>query len=85
MNIGLIFPIIVSVVQLVERIFGGGNGSQKKTLAVQILVLALSTYEKLSGKEIVDEVKLAETVGPLIDGVVELLNMFGVFSKSTAK
>lgn len=78
----VIVPAALSIVGFVEKLFGGGNGPAKRSLAVELLVVVIRAYEAFSGRELVDEQKLAETLGPIIDTLVKLLNDQGVFKKS---
>lgn len=74
----VILPAIVSVVQTVENLFGGGAGAEKKDLTVKLVLELLEAYEGVTDSDIVDEEALADNIGSIVDGVVGVLNEAGV-------
>lgn len=74
----IIMPAVVSVVQTVEGLFGGGKGDKKKDVVLQILLDLIGAYEGLKDEDIVDEEALVTALGKIVDGVVDALNEAGV-------
>ena len=74
----IVLPAVVSVVQAVEGLFGGGQGDAKRDLAVKMVLEMLEAYEGVTDKDIVDEIALTDQLGTVIDGVVGVLNEAGV-------
>lgn len=73
-----VVPLAIKLVPVVERLVKGAKqGSAKRELVVTLVLTALQTYEGFSGKDVADEVKLAEGVGQIVDGVVAVLNATG--------
>jgi hypothetical protein len=65
---------VMAAVDLVEGL-GPGTGEKKKSLATGIALNALKTVEGLAGRDLCDEEKVAASLGPLIDLVVEYRNL----------
>ena len=73
-----VVPLAIRLVPVVERLVKGAKqGTVKRELVVALVLATLQTYEGFSGKDVADEVKLAEGVGLIIDGVVACLNATG--------
>lgn len=79
-----VIPIALQIVPLVERLFGGAAGSEKKDIAVALIKPAVQAVETATGKELLDEDALAAAAGNAVDGVVGILNVTGVFKKPAA-
>jgi len=80
---GLLVRRIVERVFEAEDKFGAGTGATKKRYVMQVvkqdLPLVLAGIEKITQREIGDEVLLARGISKTIDGVVDILNATGVF------
>jgi hypothetical protein len=73
-----VVPLVIKLVPVVERLVRGvKQGTAKRELVVALVLTVLQTYEGFTGKDIADEVKLAEGVGQIVDGVVAVLNATG--------
>ena len=72
-------------VTLTEAKLGPGNGEAKKLEAINAVQVAmpllLTLMKNTTDRELVNPEKLTSAVEKLIDGVVELLNAFGLFPK----
>ena len=79
-----ILPLILTLVPMVERLLGAGNGEEKRSSVIDLIIPVVRAYESISGKELVDEVALADAVGGLVDGVVGIINLFGLFNDDSA-
>ena len=76
-----ILPMVIELVKIAEKIFGGGKGEDKKNFVAPIVRQAILAIEGFGGKEIVDEDKFSDGVGKVVDGVVTILNATGVFKR----
>jgi len=81
MNWMTIFKLVLQIVPVVEGVFGKGRGKEKRDAAIKLIVPGVRVAEAATGKELVDEDKLAETVGNVVDGVVSILNKEGELPK----
>jgi hypothetical protein len=79
---GLLDAVVASVFQAEQALPGTGKGAEKKALVMSQMATTLPAMvrlvEGLTGRELVDEDKLAKNVGMLIDAVVGLANAFSV-------
>ena len=80
----VVWPIALEIVPMIEKLFGNSTGEEKRSVAVALIVPAVRAVEAAAGKDLVDEVALAESVGHVIDAVVSVLNLTGVFFKKGA-
>ena len=76
-----VLPLVPAVVKLVEKLFGGGKGPEKRSAAVEVLRVLIPLVEGVTGKDLVEDGKFADAVGAVIDGVVAALNATGAFKK----
>ena len=77
----VLLPAVFDAVKLVEKLFGGGKGSEKRGVAVEIVKLVILAAEGLSGKDLVENEAFAAAVGQIVDGVVAALNATNAFKK----
>jgi len=79
-----IIKVVPGIVNAVESLLPGkGKGAEKKSAVVLIVREVLKGVELFKG-EFIDEDAVAEAIGQIIDGVVALQNLTGVFKKSVA-
>lgn len=76
-----ILPLVTSVVQSVETIFGGGNGARKKDAATSMIADALNIANVVHPYPAFRSSELMEGISQIIDGVVKVMNATGVFKK----
>ncbi len=76
-----VLPIALQIVPLVEKLFTSLSGAEKKDIAISLINPAVQAAEAAAGKEIVDEVALTSAADTTVDGVVDILNITGVFGK----
>ena len=79
-----ILPLVLTLVPMVERLLGAGSGGEKRNTVIDLIIPVVRAYESISGRELVDEVALAEAIGGLVDGVVGVINLFGMFKDDVA-
>ena len=81
--IGLItglLPLVSSIVQNIEMIFGRGNGPAKKDAATAAIADIINIAGTVSGQTI-NSSEIMEGIGKIIDGTVQVMNATGVFKK----
>jgi len=76
-----VLPLVPTVVKIVERMFGGGKGPEKRGVSVEILLALIMGIEGITGKDLVEDAKFAEALGYIVDSVVAALNTSGAFRK----
>lgn len=69
-----LLPIAIDAIGIVEEAFGGGKGRLKKETAKGLIKTVIISYERLTGKELVDEQALVKALDPLIDVLVRAAN-----------
>lgn len=78
--IAKILPLALQVIPFIERLIGKGEGDKKRAAAIKLIVPVIQAIESASGKELVDEEALAEAAGNLVDGIVAVMNLFGILN-----
>lgn len=64
-----------------EKMFGPGNGAQKKLVVIDTFYDSLVLAEKAAGRELVDELRARKAASWLIDGIVEMFSAFGMWKE----
>lgn len=70
----MVRDIILAAIDTAEEL-GGKKGKLKKKLATDIALSLLRAIEAISGRELYDEEKLAQALGPMIDAFVTYRNL----------
>jgi hypothetical protein len=65
---------VPAIVNGIEGLFGGRNGTEKKDAALSFVQAALSFTDAVANRQIVDEEKFKSGLSKVIDGTVECLN-----------
>lgn len=81
----VVLPAALEAIKLVEKLFGGGKGEDKKGFVVSLVRTLILSAEGIKGEDIVDEDKVAEGAGKVVDGLVDILNATGVFGNDDAE
>lgn len=76
-----LFPFVKNAVVSVEQLIGAGNGTAKKQAVLNLVSTGISVLDIATGLPIPADL-VAIAVGPLIDAVVNLLNVTGVLPHS---
>ncbi len=75
----MILPIAIEAINLVEKIFGAGEGPAKLAAVVSLVKVAVMAAEGITEKDIVDDELFSEGVEELVSGIVKVLNSTGKF------
>lgn len=67
-------PVVIEAVGLAEEALGGGKGRLKKETAKLFVMAGIQSYERITGKELIDEKALVKALDPLIDVLVRAAN-----------
>jgi len=82
--VAALVPVIQALVQMVENMVGSGNGEQKKEQVMNFLAGIwgfLATDAGIKETKGVNFIDIKPLLGFVIDNVVSLANVTGIFSK----
>lgn len=81
-----ILPLVGSVVQGVESLFGHGSGAQKKQAAIGMVQAGLQIAGEVTGNQniAVGTPQFLNDLGNAIDSIVAVYNDLGVFTHAPA-
>lgn len=77
----VVLPAVIDAVRLIEKLFGSGGGSEKRSAVVDIAKIVIRGTEYFSKKDLVDDEKFAGGIGKVVDGIVDMLNATGEFQE----
>ena len=69
-----LLPIAIDAIGMAEEAFGGGKGRMKKDTAKLLIKAGIQAYERITGKELMDEESLVKALDPIIDVLVRAAN-----------
>lgn len=78
-----ILQIAMQIVPYVERLLNGKSGEEKRKAAVDLIVPSVQAAEVILDREVLNEIDLREASGHVVDNVVRILNITGVFKSGT--
>lgn len=83
---GSIISTLLKSIFVAEAKFGPKKGDEKKSYVLETVEIAapmmLQTVEAATGKDIADDELFAQGLSKMIDGLVDLMNSFGVFPQT---
>jgi len=76
----ILIPALLEIIKLIEGMISGvKRGAEKKAAVMDIIGLVLRTVQKLGILASIDPDKIMKAVDVLIDTLVHILNVAGVF------
>jgi len=76
----ILIPALLEIIKLIEGMISGvKRGAEKKAAVMEIIGLVLRTVQKLGILGCIDPDKIMKAVDVLIDALVHILNVGGVF------
>lgn len=69
-----LLPIAIEAIGMAEEALGKGKGKLKKETAKLLIKAGIQSYERITGKELVNEDALVKSLDPIIDVLVRAAN-----------
>jgi hypothetical protein len=76
-----LIPIIVTVIEAIERLFKTKSGPEKKAEALNLVEVAMQSVEAFAGKDLMKDEEFKKLVGELIDTYVAIQNYIAEHNK----
>lgn len=73
--------VLPGVIVGAEHLFGAGKGSDKKNMVLQFISTLLGATATVAPNTGIDFNKVNDATSKIIDGMVDLFNLTGVFAK----